>query len=1057
MNDSVSSLLNTFDIICISETHFGVRSKALLNFTLISRSKKIESKSPRGGVALYKNNSCSIDVEIIYDGFRDCVVCRIKNTDVILVAMYIPPSNSKYFEESYFLNLELISSMFASYQLIILGDLNCRVGTPQAPHNRNYTYIDNPDTTINPSGSRLNKWIVGKNLLILNGLTSESKRFDSNFTFFRGDTRSQNDLVMSNAISIVESLTIMEKDIYSDHSPISIVISVSPSCPLSFLQGCAQGLFSDDHWDINKRKIPSLVFSKIDWPNAIQDLENISASIMESIQDTSLSNDHIVAMVTSTIYDTCKNNYKKPMSENSTPSHNPNCKSANLKAIANMNFFTYNHHTDNGEDMTVRKPYLEYYVLYEKLALEAADNEVNAKKNSAWKKSKGDGKAMWKLIDWKGSADTKKDILIQESDITPYFKNIFQSDKTKHHPKVDTVLAELNTYNTYVAALDDPFRYDELTLAVSKVGGGCGLDGIRSSVMKMVPPSLLQCILRILQRVFVGDYPTQWEVQILNAVAKDGHCSKDPKLRGIGIAVLLARVYDIVLDERFKCWYVPNPEQAGFRTGQGCPLPLFSIFLLLHYAAQNQKEICIGFMDYEKAFDYANRAKIVMKLMDKGCGRVFTEAITKMFHSTTYIPSTNNKLCEPITTSYGVAQGRNSSPNIYSFSVSDMASSTNSLEEKDFVDPHNLAQLADDTAVLADGTVMVGNKMKCLLDYSDEIYQIPNIPKTVYCHFAERPFTGKLRIDENTELSSVDLIRGHRYLGVKFLPTNNVEQIIIFNIDDKSQNWCKFYAWLEVNEETPIEIKLLVLDACLLSVILYAVEVLGDMSCVEKKLRLAEQKALRAILQVKKGTTIELLYNEIKRPDVMSVIKDSQYKFFQKVKGLKKEEAVVVSILELCKDTPFVHYYESLLPDNRKRNIHEREIRIRNSESSMTQYYSSIVNVETKSNIYTSLVDDRSRRIITRWRLSNHKLRIETGRYQVPFVQRVDRKCYICDVVEDENHALYHCPSFAFFRCNFTNLLEKYPSIGLLLNPEPADIYEVASLLSEIDDVLSKR
>ena len=462
-------------------------------------------------------------------------------------------------------------------------------------------------------------------------------------------------------------------------------------------------------------------------------------------------------------------------------------------------------------------------------------------------------------------------------------------------------------------------------------------------------------------------------------------------------------------------------------------------------------------MDYEKAFDYANRAKIVMKLMDKGCGRVFTEAITKMFHSTTYIPSTNNKLCEPISTSYGVAQGRNSSPNIYSFSVSDMASCTYSLEDKDFIDPHNLAQLADDTAVLADGTVMVGSKMKCLLDYSDEIYQVPNIPKTVFCHFAERPFTGKLRIDDNTELSSVDLIKGHRYLGVKFLPTNDIERIIIFNIDDRSQNWCKFYAWLEANEETPIEIKLLVLDACLLSVILYAVEVFGDMSCVEKKLRLAEQKALRAILQVKKGTTIDLLYNEIKRPDVMSMIKECQYKFYQKVKSLKKEEAVVVSILELCKDTPFVNYYESLLPDNKMHNIHEREVRIHQSESSMTQYYCSIVNVETKANIYTNLVDDRYRRIITRWRLSNHKLRIETGRYQVPFVQREDRRCYRCNTLEDEKHAIYFCPSFTVIRSNFTILLEKYPSVDLLLNPEPSDIYEVATLLSEIDDVLSKR
>ena len=101
--------------------------------------------------------------------------------------------------------------------------------------------------------------------------------------------------------------------------------------------------------------------------------------------------------------------------------------------------------------------------------------------------------------------------------------------------------------------------------------------------------------------------------------------------------------------------------------------------------------------------------------------------------------------------------------------------------------------------------------------------------------------------------------------------------------------------------------------------------------------------------------------------------------------------------------------------------------------------------------------EDRHRKIITRWRLSNHKLRIETGRYQVPFVQREDRKCYRCDIIENETHAIYDCPSFAFIRCNFTNLLEKYPTVELLLNPEPSDIYEVASLLSEIDDVLSKR
>ena len=168
-----------------------------------------------------------------------------------------------------------------------------------------------------------------------------------------------------------------------------------------------------------------------------------------------------------------------------------------------------------------------------------------------------------------------------------------------------------------------------------------------------------------------------------------------------------------------------------------------------------------------------------------------------------------------------------------------------SLEEKDFIHPHNLAQLADDAAVLADGLIMLGEKMGCVLDHSEEIYQVPNVPKTVFCHFSDEPYTGKLRINDNTELSSVDKKKGHRYLGCKFLPTINIDMIISFNVDDRKHNWVKFYGWLDDNAETPIEIKLLVLDNCLFCSILYGFEVFGNIECVEKELRVAEQKALK--------------------------------------------------------------------------------------------------------------------------------------------------------------------------------------------------------------------
>ena len=64
-------------------------------------------------------------------------------------------------------------------------------------------------------------------------------------------------------------------------------------------------------------------------------------------------------------------------------------------------------------------------------------------------------------------------------------------------------------------------------------------------------------------------------------------------------------------------------------------------------------------MDYEKAFDFVNRAKVVKTLMEKGCGKFLTRAIAKTLSKTTYYPKTdNNQLGEGISSDYGVTQGR---------------------------------------------------------------------------------------------------------------------------------------------------------------------------------------------------------------------------------------------------------------------------------------------------------------------------------------------------------------------------------------------------------------
>ena len=168
-----------------------------------------------------------------------------------------------------------------------------------------------------------------------------------------------------------------------------------------------------------------------------------------------------------------------------------------------------------------------------------------------------------------------------------------------------------------------------------------------------------------------------------------------------------------------------------------------------------------------------------------------------------------------------------------------------------------------------------------------------------------------------------------------FLPTNEMFEIILKNINDRKGNISKYYAWLEINESTPIEVKLLVLDICFFSSILYGIEAWGDVDCIADMLLSIERKALKRILKVKSGTSTDLLYYELRRPDIISKIKDMQYNFFQRVCAIRTDDAIVKSIMDICKDTQILKYYHNLHNHNAKDNLAQREARIHRAETTM--------------------------------------------------------------------------------------------------------------------------
>ena len=93
---------------------------------------------------------------------------------------------------------------------------------------------------------------------------------------------------------------------------------------------------------------------------------------------------------------------------------------------------------------------------------------------------------------------------------------------------------------------------------------------------------------------------------------------------------------------------------------------------------------------------------------------------------------------------------------------------------------------------------------------------------------------------------------------------------------------------------------------------------------------------------------------------------------------------------------------------------------------------------------------DYYRIIISQWRLSNHRLNVETGRYTKPITERKDRVCTMCHIVEDEQHVIFHCPRYDNIRNQYHHLTTNR-TITTFLQPCYAEMVDTALFIYAIE------
>ena len=104
---------------------------------------------------------------------------------------------------------------------------------------------------------------------------------------------------------------------------------------------------------------------------------------------------------------------------------------------------------------------------------------------------------------------------------------------------------------------------------------------------------------------------------------------------------------------------------------------------------------------------------------------------------------------------------------------------------------------------------------------------------------------------------------------------------------------------------------------------------------------------------------------------------------------------------------------------------------------------------------YLNNCSNDTRRCLTKIRLSSHAFLVERGRWGRDRIDYIERKCTLCDCVEDEFHCLLECPRFNEERKGclpvcLKNKPSMYSFVKFLSSENPSDCDRAAILCKRV-------
>ena len=918
------------------------------------------------------------------------------------------------------------------------------------------------DKTINNEGNMLIDICKANSLFILNGRCGSDKHIGA--MTFRGQSIIDYTIISHQALGFVKMFSILELDsIFSDgHSLITTTLSLE--------QKLASTRDTVNHGRKSRPKLPvskqTLFVQSLDH-SKISELKEVIVKASKNLNVVNFDKINDICNKFSEIYSTAA------QSCNNNDDQGPKQKKGKKVWFgrqcerARKHYHTSKSKHSKHPSITTKLNLQQASKTYKKKMNYFINKHNKSTQNKLRSLKNKSPKEYWKIIN---SIDNKKaDSNIELDKLYTFFKDLNEQPDTEHDFCDNNIEFSIDDNDEI---LNSPITDSEILKCIKllKNNKACANDDIINEYIKSTAHIMLPLYTSFFNLILeTGTLPEAWLEGIIKPIyKKKGDPQQPENYRPITILSCFGKLFTSVLNLRLSSFLnehdILAENQAGFRAGYSTCDHIFALHALIEILKSKKLKMFCSFIDFSKAFDSVWRVGLWSKLLKNNINGKFFRIILNMYNGIKSCVSFNGDQSDFFPCLRGVRQGENLSPVLFALFLNDLESFMHSNNcagiDLEHVTDNLYMYLRIFILLYADDTVIFGvdaadfqKNLDVFYEYARMWHLDINFDKTKILIFGTRNDDRfHFKMGEN----EIQICKEFKYLGVVFAKSRSFCKAKKHNYDQAKKAMHLLYKRIR-NLNLPIDLQLQLFEHTILPIALYGCEIWAfeNTKIIEK----LQNEFLRYITNSRKSTPAYMLHAELGCKPIDIKIKTRMIGFWLNIvngKDAKISKFLYKFLLsdydsgnnqhkwiQCIKDILISVGRVDLLHKDSIENPKSIKMQISKTLSDLyiQEWHSKIASsskglnynlfkVDANFENYLSILSRKHYSTLLKFRLSNHRLPIETGRWEnIPIEER---KCNICEIndIGDEFHYLFVCKYFKSARQRFlTPYFYKSPNV----------------------------